>query len=50
MTTKSDCRPEAPRFSERQRVLAARIRVKVDQRLGYATPEWIVELAKRPVA
>jgi hypothetical protein len=34
---------------ERIRIRAARLRVTTDQKLGQETPEWIRELAKKPL-
>ncbi|MEX1080173.1 MAG: hypothetical protein WED09_13820 [Homoserinimonas sp.] len=34
------------RPSERVRAVAARVRLNADRRMGYATPDWIVRLAR----
>lgn len=42
-----DAGRQPKRPTERQRALAARVRVNVDKRLGRETEKWIVELAKK---
>ena len=34
-----------PRFSRREQIAAAKVRVTVDKRTGTPTPQWIIDLA-----
>lgn len=38
-----------PREQERVQIRAARLRVTTDKKLGRQTPEWVVELARKPL-
>lgn len=37
------------RAEERVKIRAARLRLVTDRRLGKVTPEWVKDLAKKPV-